>query len=159
MSFIPEDEVGGGKTQSLAPMIDFLFLMLMFFASLAISRVTLQETEIDLVEVQSTPIEEVSQDEHFVINIAINSQGEYKWVTDIRDYAMDTPEAISSELVSQHSSGLLPDNKANTDVLLKIDKSTPWEPILKLIFAVRDAGFPVYPLYLPAEPEISDGAS
>lgn len=159
MSFIPEDELTGSKTQSLAPMIDFLFLMLMFFASLAISRVTLQETEIDLVEVQSTPTELASQEEHFVVNIAINANGQYKWVTDIRDYAMDNPEAISSELVSQHSSGLLPENKANTDVLLKIDKSTPWEPILKLIFAVRDAGFPVYPVYLPSEPELMDEAT
>ena len=34
MSFIPDDELKGKRTPSLAPMIDFLFLMLMFFASL-----------------------------------------------------------------------------------------------------------------------------
>jgi len=154
MSFIPENELRSGHTQNLAPMIDFLFLMLMFFASLAISHVTTQEAEIDLVEIKP-PSSEVfvdAGDERQVINITINARGEYKWVTEIRDYKMNSCQDISNELLNQYSQGFLPDDKNNTEVLLKIDKNAPWEPILKLIFAVKEAGFPVYPIYLPEEP-------
>ena len=51
MSFLSEEELKGKEGINLAPMIDFLFLMLVFFASLAISRVTTRDTDIDLVEI------------------------------------------------------------------------------------------------------------
>ena len=71
MGFIPDDEIKGKGTINLAPMIDFLFLMLVFFASLAISRVTTKDTEIDLVKLKPENRASLTKtsDEFKIINI------------------------------------------------------------------------------------------
>ena len=151
MAFIPDEEIKGRNTMNMAPMIDFLFLMLMFFASLAITRVTTKDTEIHLVEVRpetKATIADASHDQK-AIYININADGQYKWITEMRDYVMDSPEDISKELNLEYEKGLLPEDKNKTQVLLKIDKEASWEPILKAIFAIRGAGFEVRPVYEP----------
>ena len=64
---------------------------------------------------------------------------------------MNSPDEIKDELLKQYDKGILPEDKLLTQVLLKIDKNATWEPILKAIFAIRDAGFEVRPVY---EPEV-----
>lgn len=150
MSFIPQDEVKG-YGPNLAPMIDFLFLMLIFFASLAISRATTKDTQLSLVEIKSetSAPSTLGNMEFKVINISINEKGEFFWITEIRDYLMPSPQDLTKELLLQHQKHLLPEDKSKTQVLLKIDKNATWEPILKAIFAIRDAGFEVRPVYEP----------
>lgn len=153
MSFISSDEIRGRSSMNMAPMIDFLFLMLMFFACLAISRVTTKDTKIDLVSASPNTdvvIADATSDLK-VVSISISEDGEYKWVTEIRDYIMSTPEAITQELNLQYEKGILPTDRLKTQVLLKIDKNATWEPILKVIFAIRDAGFEVHPVYVPED--------
>src|SRR4051812_44376490 len=110
MSFVSTEEIKAGMGLNLAPMIDFLFLMLMFFACLAITRVTTKDTDVELVEAKpSTHSSMVLHDaEMKVININIDSAGQYKWVTDIRDYMLHTPEEIAQELQLQYKKGILP---------------------------------------------------
>ncbi len=150
MSFAPREEVMGQRSINLAPMIDFLFLMLMFFACLAVTRITTRDTEIDLVEAKSNESDAATGDNQFhVIHLSITSDGQYKWVTEIRDHPMATPDEIFAELSQQYERGLLPTDKSKTQVLMKIDKEAQWDPILKAIFAVRQAGFEVHPVYQP----------
>jgi len=153
MSFIPDDELKGRVSLNLAPMIDFLFLLLMFFATLAVTRITTKDTEIQLVEIkpETTATTAANDSDYKIINISINSEGKYKWTTEIKDYAMSTPDEIKQELNLQYEKGLLPQDKLQTQVMLKIDKKATWEPILKAIFAIRDAGFEVRPVYEPEE--------
>lgn len=153
MSFVPEEALRGKEGINLAPMIDFLFLMLMFFACLAVSRATSKDTDIELVEVApETNVSQANADtDTKIINISIDAEGKYKWVTEVRDYLMQTPEEIAQELLQQHKKGLLPQDKSKTQILLKIDKNAVWDPILKAIFAIRDAGFEVRPVYEPIE--------
>lgn len=157
MSFISEEEIKGKGGNYLAPMIDFLFLMLVFFASLSVSRVTTKDTEIELVKVkpEPSPSSFLSETDTKVINININDNNEYKWITEIRDYQMESAASISEELERQYEKGLLPEDKLKTQVFLKIDKKAEWEPILKLIFSIRDIGFEVYPIYEPKTEEES----
>lgn len=149
MSYLPEEELRAREGLNLAPMIDFLFLMLMFFASLAVSRATTKDTDIDLVEAKSgaEKVESKRQTDYKVITINIGSEGDYKWVTDIRDYAMAEPGDIQKELLSQYQKGLLNQDKLKTQVMLRIDKNAKWDPILKAILAIREAGFEVRPVY------------
>lgn len=155
MSFIPEDDLKGRVALNLAPMIDFLFLMLIFFATLAVTRATTKDTEIELVEVKpETAASAIASDTDYkIINLNIDAEGKYKWITEIHDYPMATAEDIGIELNSQYEKGLLPEDKEKTQVLVKIDKKAEWEPILKAIFAVRDAGFQVRPVYEPLSEE------
>lgn len=155
MSYIAEEEIKGKGANYLAPMIDFLFLMLVFFASLAVSRVTTRDTDIDLVKVQpelQASFTQAEEDDTKVINITITNEGSYKWVTEIRDYEMASADDIADELTRQYERGLLPEDKLRTVVLVKIDKQAQWEPILKALFAVRDVGFEIRPVYEPEEP-------
>lgn len=161
MSFVPEETLRGKEGITLAPMIDFLFLMLMFFACLAVSRATSKDTGIDLVEVKSESSNSkiTTEDDFKIINITIDAEGKYKWVTEVRDYAMVTPEAIATELQQQYQKGLLPNDKLKTQILLKIDKNATWEPILKAIFIIRDAGFEVRPVYEPSTEMVTEIAT
>jgi biopolymer transport protein ExbD len=153
MSFIPEEELRSKTSLNLAPIIDFLFLMLMFFATLAVSRMTTKDTDIELVEVK--PEAKASfvsgNSDYNVIHISINADGNYKWVTELRDYPFHSPEEIKQELIHQYEANLLPEDKSMTQILLKIDKNAKWEPILKAIFAIREAGFEIHPVYEPED--------
>lgn len=152
MSFTPDDAFKGKEGINLAPMIDFLFLMLMFFACMAVSRATSKDTDIELVEVHSdTTTSAIADADTKIINIEIDEFGEYTWRTELHDYAMNSAEDIAKELRQQYENGLLPANKNQTQILLKIDRDATWEPILNVIFAIRDAGFSVRPVYEPTE--------
>lgn len=150
MSYIPVDELKEQKAMTLAPMIDFLFLMLAVFASLAVSRIVTRDTEIDLVksrsELPTTP--DLSHD-YKIINISVADDGSYKWVTEVRDHTMNTSSEITEELLRQYHKGLLPEDKLKTQVLLKIDKQARWDPILQVLLGIREAGFEVRPVYEP----------
>jgi biopolymer transport protein ExbD len=149
MSFLPEEEVKGKGGINLAPMIDFLFLMLAFFASLAVSRVATKDLDIDLVKIQEESASTISNAnvDKKNIHISITSDGNYKWSTDLNDYYMNTPEEITKELETQYQQGFLPQNRNLTKIMLKIDKKAPWEPIATLIYNVRSNGFDIKPIY------------
>ncbi|MDF2577237.1 MAG: hypothetical protein K0S74_721 [Chlamydiales bacterium] len=154
MSFLPENEIKSQGALNMAPMIDFLFLMLSFFACLSVSRITTRDTEVNLVEVKpeagAVDTGQMNSDLK-IIHISITADNEYKWITEIRDYKMKSPEDIAAELERQYQQGLLPADKTKTQVLLRIDKNATWEPILKVLFAIRDTGFDVRPLYEPEQ--------
>ncbi len=151
MSFLPEEELGQKATLNLAPMIDFLFLLLMFFATLAVTRITTKETEIELAEVKpethssATP----SNLDFKTIHISLEANGKLKWITEFQDYPIDSPELIANELKRQYEDGFLPEDKQKTQIFLKIDKNAKWDPILKTLFAIREQGFEVRPVYEP----------
>ncbi len=153
MSFIPEEEIKHKAVLNLAPMIDFLFLLMMFFATLAITRMTTKDTDIELVEIkpETNATVTATNSDLKVIHISINEEGKFKWVSELQDYYLQTPEEIGVQLSKQHAAGLLPEDKTKTQVLLKIDKKAQWEPILKVLFAIRDQGFEVRPAYEPEQ--------
>lgn len=155
MSFLPEEEVKKGSSINLAPMIDFLFLMLAFFASLAVTRVATRDTDIELVKVApesaSPPL--ARDEEMQLVHVTVGEDGSYCWVTEIRDYPMESAQSIADELCHQHERGLLPSTKEKTQVLVRIDRAAQWEQVAQLIFAVRDAGFQIRPVYEVGDPE------
>ena len=147
MDLITEDK---NSTQfNFAPMIDFLFLMLALFATLAVSRATLFDSSIDLVKqekkAEKKPIH-MQTDLHY-INIGITDSGKYQWITEVSSHLLDDQEKINDEIYRQYGMGILPKDKAKTKILLHIDKSAPWEKIATLLFSIRKTGFDVCPIY------------
>lgn len=148
MELIPHDELKPVHHFNFAPMIDFLFLMLALFATLAISRAALYDSEVELVELKpekgaaSLRSKQVQQ-----INLSITALGGYKWLTEFQEYPMETVQAIQEELARQYQMGALPEDKTKTEVLLHIDRKAPWDPIAKAIFAIREVGFNARPVY------------
>ncbi len=148
MELIPHDELKPSHNFNFAPMIDFLFLMLALFATLAVSRAALYDSEVDLVELKpekgaaSLRAKEIQQ-----INLSIAANGGYKWMTEFQEYPMETVQAIQEELARQYQLGALPEDKSKTEILLHIDRKAPWDPIAKAIFAIREVGFSARPVY------------
>jgi biopolymer transport protein ExbD len=151
LDLIPDDKLKAAPAISPAPMLDFFFLMLAFFAVLAVTRITLFDTQLDLVQLSKEPnaTQVYPQSENIHVNISITEGGDYRWITDIHDYPMETPQKVQKELLYQYSIGVLPAEKSKTQVLLHVDRKAPWEKIAKLIFAVREIGFDAHPVYQP----------
>ncbi len=149
MDLIPHDEIHRTQHVSFAPMIDFLFLMLSLFATLAISKATLFDSEITLAQLKKeqgkSPIKTQSQMQQ--IHLSIGPTGAYKWLSKFQDYPMENVQAIQEELSRQFEHGILAQDKRKTEILLHIDKTAPWEAVANAIFGVRELGFQAYPVY------------
>ena len=155
MSLVPDDKLKPHLSINLAPMIDFLFLMLAFFATLAVTRATLFDTKLDLVKLkkEKTSTLVYSKENNHQINLSVSKDGRYKWITEIKDYEMKDLKQVQNELFHHYNIGALPQDKSKTQILLHIDKKAPWENIVKLIFAIREAGFEAMPIYKQKEKE------
>ncbi|HUD01420.1 MAG TPA: biopolymer transporter ExbD, partial [Rhabdochlamydiaceae bacterium] len=82
MSLIPEDEFKRSSSINLAPMVDFLFLVIAVFATMAITRAALYDNEVNLVKI--APEKETSPsavEKPSLVNISITEEGKYKWLT------------------------------------------------------------------------------
>lgn len=149
MSIIPEEELKRFQGINLAPMVDFLFLVVAVFATLAVTRAALYDNDVQLVKVQphneESPL--TAQNDYYVVNLSVNEQGEYKWITEFNEYLIDGIKGVQAELKKQQQLGLLPKEKGKTKVLLHVDRSAKWEPIAQLIFGVRQVGFEIHPVY------------
>lgn len=157
MSIIPEEEIKSFGGMNLAPMVDFLFLIVAVFATLAVTKAALYDSEIKLVKVQpaseNSPF--IGQNDYYIVNLSVNEEGQYKWITEFNEYLIDGVKGIERELKKQLDLGLLPKEKEKTKVLLHIDKDAKWEPIAQVIFSVRQSGFEIHPVYDYEEDTVS----
>ena len=152
MNLIPEEELKRSMSLNLAPMVDFLFLIMAMFATMAITRSYLIDSDVNLVTIKSK--QEIVRPPHlpsYLINISITQNGHYKWMTDASETLITSPQGIQSEFSRQQKSGALPSHKENTKVLLHIDKDANWESIAQAIFAIKQSGFQIYPVYEASE--------
>lgn len=148
MELIPHDELKSVHNFNFAPMIDFLFLMLALFATLAVSRAALYDAEIDLVQLKPEKgASSLRAKEMHQVNLTIAANGAFKWLTEFQEYPMETVQAIQEELARQYQIGALPQDKGKTEVLLHIDRKAPWGSIANAIFAIREVGFNARPVY------------
>lgn len=149
MSIIPEEELKRQGSFNLAPMVDFLFLVVAIFAVLAVTRTVLYDSDLELARTEQ-PLEKEKtppSDDVYYVDLGITRDGKYKWLTESQDYIISDPALIKTELRKQQINGLLPKDNQRTKVLLHIDKGAEWESIASLILAVREAGFSIHPLY------------
>lgn len=155
MNLVPDEELTGKSSLNLAPMVDFLFLIVAVFATLAVTRAALYDSDINLVKV--TQAESASDPtitaDLSVVNLGVTANGQYKWITEFNEYLMENMNAIQQELVKQQQLGLIPREQQKTKVLLHIDKKAEWEPVVQLIFYLKKNGFQIHPVY-----EIDDEA-
>lgn len=155
MSLIPEEELIRSKGVNLAPMVDFLFLILAVFAVLAVTRTALYDSELNLVKMDSSQNSSPSfSDNSFpdcTVLLSINEKGQYKWVTEFNEFIFEGVSAIKQELIKQQQLGLLPEQREKIKVLLHIDRDAKWQKIAEVIFAVKEAGFSISPVYDPVK--------
>jgi biopolymer transport protein ExbD len=153
MSLIPDEEMQKSGFVNLAPMVDFLFLIVALFAVFAVTRAALFDTEVNLVKIR--PEKEGAMapgyNDRYVVNLGVTSDGRYKWITEVSEFLLDSAPAIEKQLIKMQAQGELPQEKERTKVLLHIDKEATWDTIAQAIFTVREAGFEIHPVYEPTE--------
>lgn len=151
MSFLPDDQINPKTSLNLTPMIDFVFLMLAFFACLTITQATVKDKGISLVKVGPTSSEMKSPEADIerIISICVTKDGSYKWLTEYNEFVLASAQQIGDELARQVALGTLPKEAGRTQVLLQIDKNARWSAVSAAIFAIRDQGFEVHPVYQP----------
>ncbi len=149
MSLIPEEELKSFGSINLAPMVDFLFLVVAVFATLAVTKAALYDSEIKLVKIEPASEQSafIGQNEFYIVNLSVSESGSYKWITEFNEYLIPTVQGIQNELKKQQDLGLLPKEAEKTKVLLHVDKEAKWEPIAQVLFAVRQMGFEIHPVY------------
>jgi len=150
-SMIPEEEIQTRKSLNLAPMVDFLFLILAVFAIMAVTRTALYDSEVSLVKMdtQAPPPSMAETEPGYTLLLSVNDKGEYKWVTEFNEFQLEGVDAVRHELLRQEELGLLPQDKEKIKVLLHIDKNANWESIAKVIFAIKETGYQISPVYTP----------
>lgn len=150
---IPEEELRSQKSLNLAPMVDFLFLILAIFAVMAVTRTMLYDSEVQMVKMDTkTPLVGTADAPNgYTILISIDREGQFKWVTEFNEFLLEGVESIPRELKRQQSLGLLPKDKEKIKILLQIDRNVQWHHVATAIFALREAGFPISPVYSPEE--------
>lgn len=148
MDLIPHEDLKPSSSFNFAPMIDFLFIMVSLFATIALSRSSLFDTEVSLVKIQENKSGSLSaRKEMHYINLSISKTGNYKWISEFQEYPMETLQAVQEEISRQYQIGALPQDKHQTEILLHIDRQAPWEPVANAIVAAHELGFTAHPVY------------
>lgn len=125
---------------NLAPLIDVLFILLVLFATAAISREVAHSQQIELAKVDPTSSEEKSLQAHALTSmISIDAQGDYFWNAQLRDYPLKNIAQVRAELLQRKKSRFFAEKV--TPVYLRIDAKAPWEPIAQLIEEIEEQGF------------------
>lgn len=154
MTLIPEEELRSKAHLNLTPMVDFLFLIVAVFATLAVTRTALHDTKVDLAKLgpqkeSSLAAQANEQYQDFFVNVSINKNGEYKWISEVSEFAVAGIAGLQQEIRNQQDLGLLPKENTKIKVLLHIDKNAPWEPIAEAILGIKEIGLNIHPVYEP----------
>lgn len=141
IELIPEEELRRHTGINFAPMVDFLFLIIAVFAVLLVARSALYHTDVSLVTAKPAKSDSAVPPFYTAAPIVLSvlEDGSYKWVGPFQEYVMPDVKSVQKHLA--------PHLAEKPKILLKVDKSASWDAVAQLIFAVREAGFPIYPLY------------
>ena len=146
---IPDDQLKQFEKVQWAPMVDFLFIVVIVFATIAITRNVVQDSALQLV--RALPEKESTTAPHHksshLVNLSINHLGKYKWLSENGEIFLDNAKAVGTTIASLKKQGVLPAQPHQVKILLHIDKSAPWQPIADVIFAVCEAGYDIHPVY------------
>ncbi len=154
MSIIPEEEIRSHRSINLAPMVDFLFLILVVFALFAVTRTALFDSDVNLVKGSSEKPPLVPDDaieNSSTIFLSISRDGQYKWITEFNEFLIEDVGTILQEIHKQQRLGFLPQEKERIKVLLHIDENATWHSIAQVIFTIKQAGYPISPVYEPED--------
>jgi biopolymer transport protein ExbD len=144
MSLIPDRELMKQEKINLAPMVDFLFLVVAALTSLLLVRIAVYDMNIHLA--QAKPSEKDKQlffSEAPFIVLSVDSYGIYRWISEQEEQMMQRDE-IEKRLEQQSA---LFKEMSPLKVLVYIDRSAQWQAVADLLLAIQRAGLIAHPLY------------
>jgi biopolymer transport protein ExbD len=143
MDLIPEEELRPKSFFNLTPMVDFLFLVVAIFAILAMKETTLFDSEVTLAKVEKKePVHLDAKTQ--TINLCVTKEGQYKWVSDLKEHPMSGTDAILKQLADQKKLGLISEN---VPILIHIDAKAEWNCVVNLLYSLKKNGYTPHPVY------------
>jgi biopolymer transport protein ExbD len=135
---VPEKFLQEQKSFNFAPIVDFLFILLAIFALLVFTQsiFTRDQTAASPHNQLTTPVV-----------LTINEKGEYEWITEFNEFLLGDTGAVIREVQKQQQLGFLPQESRHIKILLEIHRNTKWHEVAHALFAIREAGFSVSPVY------------
>ncbi len=148
IEMVPDEELKRFEKIQWAPMVDFLFIIVIVFATLAALRTMVMDKELSLAEAlpQKESASSAAPYATTAMHLSINHLGKYKWLSGNSELILSNPHALAQTLAYLKKQGVLPCPGKMT-ILLHIDKSAPWQPVADAIFTVREAGYDIRPVY------------
>lgn len=149
MKMIPDEELKTFEKVQWAPMVDFLFIVIIVFATIAITRNVVTDRELRLASAlkKDQHAEKMPSNTSQIVNLSINHKGEYKWLSESKEIYFESAKQVGERLLALKNQHELPAQAKQVKILLHIDKTAPWQPIADVIFAVRESGYDVHPVY------------
>lgn len=146
---IPDEQLKQFEKVQWAPMVDFLFIVIIVFATIAITRNVVHDRELRLAKAlgKKESALSIEKPSSHVVNLSINHLGKYKWLTESNEICLESAKQLGERLILLRNQKQLPSQARRVKILLHIDKTAPWQPIADAIFAVREAGYDVHPVY------------
>jgi biopolymer transport protein ExbD len=141
MSLVPDEHFSPRLTFNFAPMVDFLFIVIAIFAVVAITRKALYDADVSLVKHDAPSVKATPSSLSNTVNLSISALGEYKWLDTSEEHTFKDIQTVKEALL-QHV-----DDPSQNQILLHIDQNAQWTSIAKLIFAMHEEGFTIYPVY------------
>ena len=147
MNLMPEEDPTHRASVNLAPMVDFLFLILAVFAVLSITTSKVFLEEIDLAQSEDVDESSLASFEIEPLNLFVNKEGEYILEQNDTHVKFHKCQHLAHELHQQQASGLLPQDTSKVNILLHIDRQAEWEFVMQLLLGLQKAGFNVQTVY------------
>ena len=147
MSLVPEEHFSPRLTFNFAPMVDFLFIVIAIFSVVAITRKALYDAHVNLACHETPTTGAAPAKDSNTINLSISALGKYKWLDTKEGQTFDSTQTVKQEILNQIALGNLSTDHSQNQILLHIDQDAQWNPIAKLVFAMHEEGFTVYPVY------------
>lgn len=141
MSLVPDEHFSPRLSFNFAPMVDFLFIVIAIFAVVAITRKALYDADVNLVQHDAPTVKSTPSSQSNTVNLSISALGEYKWLDHSEERTYKSIQTVKEALLQNL------DAPSQNQILLHIDQNAQWTSIAKLIFAMHEEGFTVYPVY------------
>jgi biopolymer transport protein ExbD len=146
MNLLPDEDMSHRASINLAPMVDFLFLILAVFAVLSITSSKMFVEEIELAQTDEVN-EAISYADQEPLHLFVNKEGEYILQKDNTPYKFFRCQHLNHELQKMRSSGELPYDPKKVSILLHIDKQAEWESVMQLLLSLQNGGYQVQTVY------------
>lgn len=150
MNLMPEEELTQRASVNLAPMVDFLFLILAVFAVLSITSSKVFLEDIDLAQSEDTLDSSIAQFEPQQLHLFVNKDGQYLLQEDHSTLKFEKCKQVATTLQDRQIAGYLPKDTSQVSILLHIDKQAEWEHVMQLLVSLQNAGFTVQTVYQQA---------
>ena len=150
MNLMPEEDLTQRASVNLAPMVDFLFLILAVFAVLSITTSKVFMEEIDLAQSEDVDESSLASFEMEPLHLFVNKEGEYLLQQEDALLKFHKCQHLAHELHEQQASGQLPEDTSKVNILLHIDRQAEWEFVMQLLLGLQNAGFNVQTVYQQA---------